>query len=618
MVWQKRLNFGPTACFVPPCVPKSAKGKRSVRNKIAVCKQVSDEQLCAFDLLATVAGKLLQEGESYAFSDKTTDALVSQNGMDAIKRESLYDERPIEYKASDPVNTLDSQNGDNAIKKEKLYDENPVEFKAFDPVNATHDVIGEPTADTDNTYKDETIDGNINAKSNINSCNSAYKMNMQAKPLALTGSDIIIHSNGGDQIIDNGFLPYFRDEKLLVNRDDDEKFSCTTYSSNHTMNRNLKYQEAGQHRASQHLATKLWNTVTTLTKGREFPTSEMKNMPYFPRRKVCYGRQRSSFMRRKYLPRYNRGVDWEDKRILSTSKNGHLSSYRPEHFNVKLTIKSFEVPEIFFEIPKTSTVGSLKATVMDALNAVLGNALRVGVVFQGKKVRDDNKTLFQAGISNVDKLDDLGFTLEPNTNQTSELLVGHKDSVLQTTEAEPISRFPIGAPSLDSQMIECRAESSQMPTAKFLESDLNSIPSHAEIISQDNKIVETLPVKTEPMHMGLDQKPKQIEIPPRRMRRPFSVTEVEALVHAVEEFGTGRWKDIKIRAFENADHRTYVDLKDKWKTLVHTAEISPQQRRGEPVPQELLDRVLIANAYWTDHAAKLQSRPLTETCISVK
>lgn len=45
-------------------------------------------------------------------------------------------------------------------------------------------------------------------------------------------------------------------------------------------------------------------------------------------------------------------------------------------------------------------------------------------------------------------------------------------------------------------------------------------------------------------------------------------------------------------------------LQDKWKTLVHTARISPQQRRGEPVPQELLDRVLAAHAYWSQHQAK--------------
>lgn len=68
-----------------------------------------------------------------------------------------------------------------------------------------------------------------------------------------------------------------------------------------------------------------------------------------------------------------------------------------------------------------------------------------------------------------------------------------------------------------------------------------------------------------------------------------------------------RWRDVKLRAFEQAKHRTYVDLKDKWKTLVHTARIAPHQRRGEPVPQELLERVTRAHAFWTAHAAKQQA-----------
>lgn len=51
-------------------------------------------------------------------------------------------------------------------------------------------------------------------------------------------------------------------------------------------------------------------------------------------------------------------------------------------------------------------------------------------------------------------------------------------------------------------------------------------------------------------------------------------------------------------------------LQDKWKTLVHTARISPQQRRGEPVPQELLDRVLAAHAYWSQQQCKHQLKPL--------
>jgi protein TIF31 len=93
----------------------------------------------------------------------------------------------------------------------------------------------------------------------------------------------------------------------------------------------------------------------------------------------------------------------------------------------------------------------------------------------------------------------------------------------------------------------------------------------------------------------------------RRVRRPFSVSEVEALVYAVEKLGTGRWRDVKLRAFEHAKHRTYVDLKDKWKTLVHTARIAPHQRRGEPVPQELLERVTRAHSFWTAHAAKQQA-----------
>ena len=38
----------------------------------------------------------------------------------------------------------------------------------------------------------------------------------------------------------------------------------------------------------------------------------------------------------------------------------------------------------------------------------------------------------------------------------------------------------------------------------------------------------------------LNQKARRSELVQRRTRRPFSVSEVEALVHAVEELGTGR------------------------------------------------------------------------------
>ena len=83
-------------------------------------------------------------------------------------------------------------------------------------------------------------------------------------------------------------------------------------------------------------------------------------------------------------------------------------------------------------------------------------------------------------------------------------------------------------------------------------------------------------------------KSKRAVIGQRRIRRPFSLPEVEALVEAVEQLGTGRfvtlclgmrslphtcshlsascsvlsrWRDVKMLAFDNTDHRTYVDLK---------------------------------------------------------
>lgn len=51
------------------------------------------------------------------------------------------------------------------------------------------------------------------------------------------------------------------------------------------------------------------------------------------------------------------------------------------------------------------------------MNAILGGGLRVGVLKHGKKVRDDDRTLFQTGLSSEDNLDTLGFTLEPTASK---------------------------------------------------------------------------------------------------------------------------------------------------------------------------------------------------------
>lgn len=53
---------------------------------------------------------------------------------------------------------------------------------------------------------------------------------------------------------------------------------------------------------------------------------------------------------------------------------------------------------------------------------------------------------------------------------------------------------------------------------------------------------------------------RSLEKEAAQIRRPFSVAEVETLVLAVEKIGTGRRRDVKLHAFDNAKHRTCVDL----------------------------------------------------------
>lgn len=59
---------------------------------------------------------------------------------------------------------------------------------------------------------------------------------------------------------------------------------------------------------------------------------------------------------------------------------------------------------------------------MQAVKAILHDKLHVGVVVQGKKVRDDNRTLQQSGISQTCNLENIGFTLESSVPEVSPFL----------------------------------------------------------------------------------------------------------------------------------------------------------------------------------------------------
>lgn len=152
----------------------------------------------------------------------------------------------------------------------------------------------------------------------------------------------------------------------------------------------------------------------------------------------------------------------------------------------------------------------------------------------------------------------------------------------------------LATPVLDSGISDALPDPPPLTNSgNNIESNHESVSSHADILtdkalSDSRALVAVPPVSAEALALvPVNQKSRRSELVQRRTRRPFSVSEVEALVQAVEELGTGRydiiccsdhyetcasvlgslnvlicrWRDVKLRSFENADHRTYVDLK---------------------------------------------------------
>lgn len=93
------------------------------------------------------------------------------------------------------------------------------------------------------------------------------------------------------------------------------------------------------------------------------------------------------------------------------------------------------------------------------------------------------------------------------------------------------------------------ASSDPFPVADLgnhIESDYDLVPSPTGVLT-DNPVSENralIPVPAMNVEalaaVPMNQKMKRSELAQRRTRRPFSVSEVEALVHAVEKLGTGR------------------------------------------------------------------------------
>lgn len=77
---------------------------------------------------------------------------------------------------------------------------------------------------------------------------------------------------------------------------------------------------------------------------------------------------------------------------------------------------------------------------MEAVTAIIGGGIRVGIALQGKKVRDDSRTLQQAGLSERSSLDTLGFTLEPSFTHASPSMTPKKHPLALPCETN--QQFP--------------------------------------------------------------------------------------------------------------------------------------------------------------------------------
>ncbi|CAG7890414.1 unnamed protein product [Brassica rapa] len=585
MVFKRKLECVSVG-FDYPNIPKAP---RSCRRKVV------NKRTDAMDLLASLAGKLLEECESSSASSNAFEVNTHENCRKEIKQEDH-----LKSESSDQGNSVSRTTYEKTcvVNSFSFPDDGILERT---PVCETKNVKCEGVTEERGDVIVNTgfeQDGGLGA--DAFNLEDATALGVQFPKSVCVDGDV--KSPSCLNKTPNGSLDR-QGNHTKLGRDDDEKL----YSYHKFSSKFKSYRSPTIRRIRKSLSSKYWKQM-----AKEFGhyRADVGVKALYRKRKSCYGYnawQRETIYKRRRSP---------DRSSVVTSdgglSSGSVSKLPEKRDSVKLSIKSFRIPELFIEVPESATVGSLKRTVMEAVSVLLSGGIRVGVLVHGKKIRDDKKTLSQSGISSEENLTNLGFTLEPGPSKAP-LPLCSQDPLVPIDPTNLSERSAV-SPTLDTETPH--PDDVANPGNTVDNNHLELVPYQKEITvdeeepSTDPRALVPLPaLEVEALAIvPLNQKPKRSELAQRRTRRPFSVTEVEALVQAVEELGTGRWRDVKLRAFEDADHRTYVDLKDKWKTLVHTASISPQQRRGEPVPQELLDRVLRAYGYWSQHQGKHQGR----------
>lgn len=674
---KKRQDYGFSGYRIP-VIPRAP---RSIRRRSPRKKLVEDSTISAFELLAAVAGKLLQESESSTSSNAAEGKVHPSFYRDGNKTRLPENDKALKFKYFDQGscvesafvpeisiqdrNNLSNGKGLPQAENDSLLEHTSALASLDLPTKVDYDMKLEMCKDrsSDGTFPckvqgrsddvgdiydpkmDDGPEQLVDEREQIGDLTMANTSGVKDPIEKCVNTNVLVNSESSVQLSlyrdpspGAPMQKHRNDVKLGIRDDDENSFGCNKPS---TKIRPFRLQSCNAYHRTRKILTSKYRKVAPKFKDREFYNSSEGTKCFNRYRKNICKRERCHWApikkRKFFYHRFEVAYDQEassesvsnlpekemtgDKSSSATilhKENGVSASVKAHQKSkdckVKFNIKSFRVPELQIEVPETATVGSLKRMVMEAVTAILRSGLQVGVVLQGKKVRDDNRTLRQAGISQSSNLDTLGFALEPSSTHVSGprtpkdlplVLQCNADLQSSRSPASPYFDSGISKASLDPRLV--MKLDNDIGSNHELKTSPNA-PTDAlkdEALPDSKALVPVPPTNMEALAVvPFNSKRKHNELSQRRTRRPFSVAEVEALVEAVEKLGTGRWRNVKMRAFEEADHRTYVDLKDKWKTLVHTASISPQQRRGEPVPQELLNRVLAAHTYWSQHQPK--------------
>ncbi|CAM8978346.1 unnamed protein product [Rhodiola kirilowii] len=665
---KKRVNLG----FHVPLIPKAP---RSDRRRGAFKKNGDGNQTCAIELLATVAGKLLLENESSSASSNERETTHhSVYDTCPMKEDNHYDDELFKIGALDRQGTPKETACVPQIDFMKITQEhvpNQCLQPESDPLSQEASVVSNSDC-YENAVTDlqlgilEGIDASEeHSRSCWESCEGTtvsgfvkhkefeedkavdvvHEITGSAKKLLGSCVKIAPPTKSIMSPSCKGYIPGTSSLKhrffSLGSRDDDENiFRCSQHST-----KVKAYRPIPRRRVKKFLPYK-YKKVSPAWKDYNCPYAVKGVRPIGQSRKTYCGRERcqsdTPSKKRKLFNRgsvltCDRGISDEsicnmpEKSMkgnmrctanlgcvangASSSPKGYKNSFSSKDSQVRLSIKSLRVPEMYIEVPDNSTMASLKRRVLEAVCAMIGGGVHIGVRLRGKKIRDDSASLLQTGISSEDNVGTLSFELEPNSAEVPlSLCIDDVPVVLSDNPNHQLIRSPISPATPSASLVASDPVADPSPQASIdyhpkSNDDVVLAPAPTKSLSdcqmKSRAIVPYSEMNVKALTIiPMDQKARRSELAQRRTRRPFSVAEVEALVESVEKLGTGRWRDVKLCAFDSANHRTYVDLKDKWKTLVHTAQIAPQQRRGQPVPQELLDRVLAAHAYWSQHQAK--------------